>query len=353
MEHTILLVDSNSESVRANKVILEQEGYEVVTATAGRPALQKALENPPQLVMIDTSLPDIGWNELSRAFRAEKATEKVPIIVLSSSVGLDNLMIGGESYADDFLIKPFSSLELQQKILPLLNDKTRQGRVVISTGNAELDLKMGGGIPLGSLTLIEGSSGAGKSVLVQQMIWGSLRNSFTLAVFTTENTLKSLVHQMRSLSLDVLDYLLLNRLRIYPLEVASMGADAPQHLLELISKKAHCDLVFVDSLTSAIAQCSGEDVLRFFESCKRLCGNRRSVMIVLHSHAIGGELLIRLRSLCDAHLQLHTEQVGDKLVRTMEVSKIRGADKTTGNIVSFEVEPGWGMRLVPINKVRG
>ena len=185
------------------------------------------------------------------------------------------------------------------------------------------------------------------------MIWGSLRSAFYLSVLTTENTVKSLIRQMRSLSLDVLDYLLLNRLRVYPLEVSSMGADAPRRLLESIGDKSHCDLVFIDSLTSAISQCSGEDVLRFFEGCKRLCGNMRSVVIVLHSHAIGGDLLIRLRSLCDAHLQLKTEQVGDKMVRTMEVSKIRGADKTTGNIVSFEVEPGWGMRLVPINKVKG
>jgi flagellar protein FlaH len=353
MTHQIMLVDNGTESARANKSMLEQEGYEVTTVTTGHLALKKAAEDLPDLLLIDTGLPDMGWNELCRSLRAEKATEKVPIIVLSSSATLNDLTIGGESYADDFMVKPFGSLELQQKVLPLLNDKSRQGRVVISTGNGELDLKMGGGIPLGSLTLIEGSSGAGKSVLVQQMIWGSLHNSFQLSVFTTENTIKSLIRQMRSLSLDVLDYLLLNRLRVYQLEVASMGAEAPHFLLDAIGQKGHCDLVFVDSLTSAIAQSSSEGVLSFFEGCKRLCTKMRSVVIVLHSHAVGGELLIRLRSLCDAHLQLRTEQVGDKMVRTMEVSKIRGADQTTGNIVSFEVEPGWGMRLVPINKVKG
>jgi flagellar protein FlaH len=52
-------------------------------------------------------------------------------------------------------------------------------------------------------------------------------------------------------------------------------------------------------------------------------------------------------------LQLRTEEVGKKLVKTLEVTKVRGADKSTGNIVSFEVEPGWGMRIIPINKVNG
>jgi flagellar protein FlaH len=73
----------------------------------------------------------------------------------------------------------------------------------------------------------------------------------------------------------------------------------------------------------------------------------------VHSHGLNPDLLIRLRSLCDAHLQLRTEEVGQKLVKTLEVTKVRGADKSTGNIISFEVEPGWGMRIIPINKVNG
>jgi flagellar protein FlaH len=37
----------------------------------------------------------------------------------------------------------------------------------------------------------------------------------------------------------------------------------------------------------------------------------------------------------------------------MEVAKVRGASKRTGNIVSFEIEPGWGMRIIPISRARG
>ena len=49
----------------------------------------------------------------------------------------------------------------------------------ISSGNLELDKKMGGGIPEGSLTLIEGQSDSGKSVLVQQLTWGALQDGFS------------------------------------------------------------------------------------------------------------------------------------------------------------------------------
>ena len=112
-------------------------------------------------------------------------------------------------------------------------------------------------------------------------------------------------------------------------------------------------MIFVDSLTSAIPQSSDKEVLSFFEECKRLCGEGTTVIVIVHSHGLNAELLTRLRSLCDSHLRLRTEEVGSKLVKTLQVTKVRGAEQTTGNIVSFEVEPGWGMRIIPVNKVKG
>ena len=90
---------------------------------------------------------------------------------------------------------------------------------VISTGSSEIDKKLGGGIPAGSLTLIEGQSDSGKSVVAQQMIWGSLHDGASVVLYTTENTVKSFIRQMASLALDVLDFVLLGRLRI--VEVSS------------------------------------------------------------------------------------------------------------------------------------
>lgn len=76
---------------------------------------------------------------------------------------------------------------------------------LVSTGNPEVDKKIGGGLPAGSLTLVEGQSDAGKSVLSQQLISGSLESGMRVAAYTTENTTASLLRQMKSLSLEVLD----------------------------------------------------------------------------------------------------------------------------------------------------
>ena len=75
-------------------------------------------------------------------------------------------------------------------------------------------------------------------------------------------------------------------------------------------------------------------------------------MFTLHSFAFNEQMFTRLRSICDAHLKLRVEEIGDQLVKALEVAKIRGAEKSTGNVISFDVEPNLGMRIVPITKAQ-
>ena len=227
---------------------------------------------------------------------------------------------------------------------------------VIASGNAELDSRLGGGIPAGSLVLIEGSSGAGKSVLSQQILKGSLMGGYRATLFTTENTVKSLVSQMESIDLDIFDFLLLGKLRVFPIELSHLGEQASTTLLQAMKREQQRerDLIIVDSLTSALSHTEDKSpILSFFEASKRLCASGISVIITLHAQAIASDFMNPLRSVCDAHLVLHTEQDGQRLVKTLEVAKIRGAASVTGSIVGFDVEPGWGMRVIPISKARG
>lgn len=225
----------------------------------------------------------------------------------------------------------------------------------ITTGSAEVDRKMGGGIPTGSLTLIEGQSDAGKSVLTQQMIWGSLNVNCRVSLFSTENTVKSLIKQLSSLGLDVMDHLLLDRFRIYPMQMMSGDVDL-EHALKIVSEAIHreteTDMIIVDSLTAFVTHVPIESTIEFFEDCKNLCNEGQTILIVVHSYAFDENLLIRVRSMCDAHLRMTIEQMGDKLLKSMEVSKVRGASKATGNVVAFEVEPGFGMRIIPVSKAK-
>jgi len=225
---------------------------------------------------------------------------------------------------------------------------------VISSGNSELDSRMGGGLPTGSLTLIEGSSGAGKSVLSQQIVWGALQDGFKAALFTTENTVKSLVPQMQSIDLDILDFLLLGHLRIYPIELSHLGQNAPSALIRALKTERNCEVIIVDSFTSAAMYgATDAQLLNFFEECKRLCSRGISIIVTIHADAFDSDVINPIRSMCDAHLKLFSEQDGQRLVKTLQVAKIRGAASVTGAIFGFDVEPGWGLRVIPISKARG
>jgi archaeal flagellar protein FlaH len=233
---------------------------------------------------------------------------------------------------------------------------TKEKNTAISSGNPELDSKIGGGLPVQSLALVEGGSGTGKSVLSQQIINGALQEGFIVSLFTSENTVKSLVSQMQSIDMDVLDYLLLGKLRVYPMELSGLGTGAPTQLIQAMKREHEQErnMIVVDSFTSAIVDASQtRSILSFFEECKRLCSDGVTIIITVHDAAIAGDLSAPIHSMCDAHLHLRAEQDGQKLVKTLEVAKIRGAASSTGAIVGFDVEPGWGMRIIPISKARG
>jgi len=227
---------------------------------------------------------------------------------------------------------------------------------IISTGQSEIDKKLGGGIPIGSLVLIEGESDAGKSVLCQQIIWGSLNDGFKVLLFTAENTVRSLITQMDSLGLDILDYVLMGRLKIFYMQLSklkqNLAQDCLQIVLEQTERHEDFDLVIVDSLTPIVAPTNAEQALIYFERCKAICDKGRTIINVTHTYAFDHDFLIRIRSVCDAHLRLLIEKVGDKLVKSLEVSKIRGAAQSTGNILTFDVEPEIGIKIMPISKAK-
>jgi flagellar protein FlaH len=234
-------------------------------------------------------------------------------------------------------------------------EETETKKKIISTGHPEIDKKLGGGLPIGSLTLIEGQSDAGKSVLCQQMIWGSLKSNYKVLVFTSENSAKSLVKQMDSLGLGILDYMLLGKVKVYymrPSEIKVNATKTFDTILDTVGKYTNYQLTILDSLTPIVSNTNDGELLSYFERCKTYCDQNRTIINVVHTYAVNNDILIRLRSACDAHLKLTIEKIGDKLVKTLEVAKVRGAAQTTGNIVTFEIEPEVGMKIMPLSRAK-
>ena len=226
---------------------------------------------------------------------------------------------------------------------------------VISTGSVEIDRKIGGGIPYGTLMLVEGPSSAGKSTLAQQLLRGSLTSGENAAIYATEQTVQSFLRQMDSLGMDVRDYFLLNHLQIYPVAISPDSVEPEELFAELaehMKQQEDCSVLVVDALTTFVSQAGGDQIQDFFTGCKSICDKGKVVICTVHSNAFDERIITRVRSMCDAYLRLQVQISGSQLVKTIEVAKIRGAEMTTGSIMGFEVEPGLGIRIVPISRAK-
>lgn len=235
---------------------------------------------------------------------------------------------------------------------------TDQREKIIKTLNDELDRKIGG-FPVPSLTLVEGPNSSGKSVMLQQITWGALNSGLRVRYLTTENTVKSLISQMESLSFRVTPFFIKGSFRIMELHVKTITWNEEiarkflSTLLDFIKRDEWSQIFIIDSLTYLSTRARDEDILEFFSVCRNVTDTiGKTFFIAIHPYALGQEMLIRIRSICDGHLILSIREMRDKTVRVLEVAKLRGASKSTGVIVSFEVDPAFGIKVLPFSQAK-
>lgn len=108
----ILVIDDAPFILESTSTLLMFEGYEVVTATNGEEGVAKALEILPDLILCDISMPKLDGYGVLEHVRKAKETQMVPFIFLTAFTEKQNMRIGMEKGADDFLIKPYTREEL-------------------------------------------------------------------------------------------------------------------------------------------------------------------------------------------------------------------------------------------------
>ena len=117
MARTILAVD-DAHSVRTMlKDYMTEEGFRVLTAANGLDALDLARRDPPDLILLDIMMPEMGGYDFIRAYRREADT---PIILLTARLEETDKVLGLELGADDYVTKPFGMRELAARIHAVL-----------------------------------------------------------------------------------------------------------------------------------------------------------------------------------------------------------------------------------------
>lgn len=113
MDFTILIIDDNEDIVMMIGELLKFENYAVMKAYDGKEAMSILSSNRIDLVLLDVMLPDIDGRLLCKKLRYQY---DMPIILISTKDEIENKVIGFNSGADDYMVKPFSKLELISRI---------------------------------------------------------------------------------------------------------------------------------------------------------------------------------------------------------------------------------------------
>ncbi len=141
----ILVVDDEPNIVELITFNLEKEGYQIVKAYDGKSGLTKAIDEKPNLIVLDVMLPEINGFEVCRLLQRDEKTQLIPIIMLTAKAEEIDKVLGLELGADDYMTKPFSPRELVARVKARLrrtSQKSSENRAiqdVLAIGNLEIN----------------------------------------------------------------------------------------------------------------------------------------------------------------------------------------------------------------------
>jgi two-component system OmpR family response regulator len=133
----VLVVEDEARMARLLKRGLEEEGHAVDVATDGPDGLWMATENDYAAIVLDLMLPGFDGVELCRRLRAQRIW--VPVLMLTARDAVGDRVRGLDAGADDYLVKPFSLLELAARLRALARRDDRARPVLLEVGDLRLD----------------------------------------------------------------------------------------------------------------------------------------------------------------------------------------------------------------------
>jgi len=136
----ILIIEDELDLIKGLKLNLSDEGFEVDSAVTGTEGLRKAVEETPDLIILDIMLPEMDGLEVCRKLRQKNIS--TPVIMLTAKGEEIDKVVGLELGADDYITKPFSIRELIARIKARLRNAEREIKPVpelYSFGDVEID----------------------------------------------------------------------------------------------------------------------------------------------------------------------------------------------------------------------
>jgi DNA-binding response OmpR family regulator len=136
----LLIIEDEAPMRTALADLLTAEGYRVLTAADGESGLRRALDEKPDLILLDIMLPRLDGFALCAELR--RLSNPVPVLMLTAKGQVEDRVTGLDAGADDYLVKPFSTEELLARMRALLRRVHKQTRTParLKLGEIEIDL---------------------------------------------------------------------------------------------------------------------------------------------------------------------------------------------------------------------
>ena len=226
-----------------------------------------------------------------------------------------------------------------------------------------LNKELGGGIPPGSIILVEGDYGAGKSALSQRFAHGLCEEDHDVTYLSTELTVGSFLDQMHSLSYDSVDHLLNEDLLFLHADVSDgntfsgeQKTERKQLLKRLMEADVmwDADVIIIDTFDAilrndpkfeALVRQNDErqaalEIISFFRD---VISGGQCIMLTVDPSTLDEEAIGPFRAIADVFLELEMVEVGNDTRRQISVLRFAGMGEQVGDSIGYSVRSGTGI----------
>ncbi|MDA8412658.1 MAG: response regulator transcription factor [Desulfobacteraceae bacterium] len=112
----VLIIEDEKDLAELLAFNIEKEGYATTCVHDGKLGLERAVAEPPDLILLDLMLPGVLGTEICKALRKDQRTAQIPIIMITAKGDEIDRVVGFEVGADDYIVKPFSMREVALRV---------------------------------------------------------------------------------------------------------------------------------------------------------------------------------------------------------------------------------------------
>ncbi|PSP53632.1 ATPase [Halobacteriales archaeon QH_7_68_42] len=227
-----------------------------------------------------------------------------------------------------------------------------------------LNKELGGGIPPGSIVLVEGDYGAGKSAMSQRFAYGLCQEDHSVTMLSTELTVGSFLDQMHSLDYDMVEHLLDENILFLHADIGegnrlSGGGDDSDRkdlLKRLMEAEVmwESDVIVIDTFDAilrndpkfeALVRQNEErqaalEVISYFRD---VISRGKVIMLTVDPSTLDEEAIGPFRAIADVFIELEMIEVGNDVRRQISVLRFAGMGEQVGDTIGFSVRSGTGI----------